>query len=108
MLVNLEKLVRNLEVYPKNMMRNLNLTHGLIHSQQLVLLLTDEGISREKAYRLVQRNAMACWDRGEELQDLVKKDKELMQEITEKDLVSVFDLEQHFVDVDRTFRQLGL
>ena len=108
MLTNLEKLVRNLVVYPDNMMRNLELTHGLIHSQQLLLLLTDKGISREKAYRLVQRNAMACWESGEELQVLVRKDKELMKLVSEKDLASVFDLERHFSDVDRTFREVGL
>jgi adenylosuccinate lyase len=108
MLTNLERLVRDLEVYPRKMMDNLNLTNGLIHSQQLLLLLTDKGMSREKAYRIVQRHAMACWESGENLKDLVQKDEVVMKAIKAEDVASVFDLKQHFTDVDRTFREVGL
>ena len=54
--------MQNLRVFPKRMLANLDLTHGLIHSQQVLLLLMDKGLTREAAYRLVQRNAMKCWD----------------------------------------------
>lgn len=108
MLSKLEFVVRTLTVFPKNMKRNLELTHGLIHSQQVLLLLTEKGISREKAYRLVQRTAMKAWDTGEHLQSLLQKDADVMEAVTTADLKKVFDLKTHFRDVARTFEAVGL
>ncbi len=108
MLAKLEWLVANLLVYPDNMRRNLELTRGLIHSQQVLLLLTEKGFSREQSYRMVQRNAMKAWETGEQLQDLLRKDPELGRRITAADLKKVFDIRTHFRDVNRTFRAVGL
>ncbi|MFC1498408.1 adenylosuccinate lyase [Verrucomicrobiota bacterium] len=108
MLTRLEKLVRNLKVYPKRMMKNLNMTHGLIHSQQVLLLLTDKGFSRETAYRMVQENAMESWETEKDFRTLIEADSEIMKKIKPKDLDKVFDLQAHFVDVDRTFKAVGL
>ena len=108
MLGKLESLVRTLTVMPKNMEKNLNLTRGLVHSQQLLLMLTEKGISREKAYRMVQRNAMQAWETGEQLRDLLARDAEVMAEVTAADLRKVFDLKTHFKDVNRTFKAVGL
>ncbi|MDA0989999.1 MAG: lyase family protein, partial [Verrucomicrobia bacterium] len=108
MLVNLEKLVRNLRVFPKRMQANIDMTHGLIHSQQVLLLLTDKGVSREISYRLVQRNAMAAWETGQDFRKLLEADDEVMQLVTAADVERVFDLKQHFRDVDRTFKAVGL
>ncbi|MBU0676732.1 MAG: adenylosuccinate lyase [Verrucomicrobia bacterium] len=108
MLVKLEGLVKHLRVYPKNMKRNLDLTHGLIHSQQVLIMLTEKGVTREAAYRLVQRNAMKCWETGIPLKELVLADGELMKKVKPADIEKVFDLNTHFRDVDRTFRGLGL
>lgn len=108
MLTNLEKLVRNLRVFPKRMMENLNMTHGLIHSQQVLILLTDKGISREKSYRMVQQNAMRSWETGESFKALLEKDPDIKQKIPRAELDKIFDLQTHLKDVDRTFKLLGL
>jgi adenylosuccinate lyase len=108
MLAKLEFVVRTLVVFPKNMQKNLDLTRGLIHSQQVLLMLTEKGVSREVAYRLVQRNAMQAWETGEQLKDLLRKDAEVMKAVTEADLQRVFDVRTHFRDVNRTFKAVGL
>ena len=108
MLAKLEFVVRTLVVFPKNMQRNLDLTRGLIHSQQVLLLLTEKGVTRETAYRLVQRNAMQAWETGEQLKDLLRRDAEVMAAVTEADLKRVFDIKTHFRDVNRTFKAVGL
>lgn len=108
MLSKLEFLVRTLRVFPENMKRNLEMTHGLIHSQQVLLLLTERGVSRETAYRLVQRNAMQAWETGEHLSQLLQHDAEVMRVITPTDVKKVFAVKTHFRDVARTFKAVGL
>jgi len=108
MLTRLEKLVKHLTVFPKRMMANLKMTHGLIHSQQALLLLTDRGIDRDHAYRMIQRNAMKSWETGKELRSLIEADAEIMEKLTSEDLDRVFDVEAHFKDVSRTFKAVGL
>ncbi len=108
MLATLEKLVRTLQVHPEQMKKNLDLTHGLIHSQQVLLRLTEKGLSREKAYKLVQRNAMKAWETGRELKDLLAADREVMARLTPAELGRAFDLSRHFKHVNRTFKSLGL
>jgi adenylosuccinate lyase len=108
MLTGLEKLTRNLRVFPERMLANLNMTHGLVHSQQVLLMLTDSGIARDLAYRIVQRNAMASWETGKSFKTLIEADAEIMARISRKALDKVFDLKLHFKDVNRTFKVLGL
>ncbi|MEI7435184.1 MAG: adenylosuccinate lyase [bacterium] len=108
MLSQLAKLIENLRVFPERMLQNLNLTHGLVHSQQLLLLLTTKGVSREVAYRQVQQHAMKAWETGAELRDLVAADPELMGKIAPADLNKAFALDVHFRDVNRTFKAVGL
>lgn len=108
MLAKLEFVVRTLTVFPKNMQKNLDLTRGLVHSQQVLLLLTEKGVTREAAYRLVQRHAMQAWETGEQLQELLRKDAEVMKAVTGADLKRVFDVKTHFRDVNRTFKAVGL
>ncbi len=108
MLTGLTKLVENLRVFPARMKANLDMTHGLIHSQQVLLLLTEKGFAREVAYRMVQKDAMAAWETGRELKGLVAADAELMSKVTPADLERVFDLGVHFKDVNRTFKAVGL
>ena len=108
MLVKLEGLVRNLRVLPRNMQKNLDLTHGLIHSQQVLLLLTEQGVSREDAYLIVQRNAMKCWETGADLKGLLEADPDVRKQIPEGALDKAFDIKTHFRDVNRTFKSLGL
>lgn len=108
MLAKLEYLVRTLRVFPKHMKRNLDMTHGLIHSQQVLLLLTEKGISRESAYRWVQRNAMRAWEDQKDFKALLKADTEVMAKISERELEKLFDLDYHFKHIDRAFKKLGL
>jgi adenylosuccinate lyase len=108
MLVKLEGLVRNLRVLPENMQKNLDLTHGLIHSQQVLLLLTEQGVSREDAYLFVQRNAMKCWETGADLKELLEADPDVQKKLPKGALKKAFDIQTHFRDVNRTFKNLGL
>jgi len=108
MLYKLEYLVRTLKVNKDRMLANLHMTNGLIHSQQVLLLLTEKGVSRELAYRIVQRNAMAAWEGKGTLKDLLAADADVARSVTAKDLDRVFDLSVHFRDVERTFKAVGL
>jgi adenylosuccinate lyase len=108
MLVNLEKLVAKMVVYPDRMIENLNLTHGLIHSQQVLLMLTQKKFSREEAYRLIQKHAMQAWNTRQDLRTLLEADPVIMQRVSAADLDKVFDLSIHFKDVNRTFKAVGL
>lgn len=108
MLVKLDRLVKTLRVLPKQMQANLDLTHGLIHSQQVLLLLTEKGVSRETGYRLVQRNAMQAWEQSTDFRALLEADAELMKYVSSAELDAVFDLATHFRHVDRAFKQVGL
>ena len=108
MLTNMAKLVENLRVFPDRMKANLDMTHGLIHSQQVLLLLTEKGFARDEAYRLVQVHAMAAWETGRELKALVAADPVIMARVSPAELEKVFDLAVHFRDVNRTFKAVGL
>ncbi len=108
MLAKLSALVAGMKVDKKRMQENLDLTHGLIHSQQVLLLLVEKGIAREEAYRWVQRNAMESWKSGAPLLDLVAADPDIAQVTRRRELAACFDLKRHFRDVKRTFRAVGL
>lgn len=108
MLRKLSVIIRKLRVFPKRMMQNLNMTRGLIHSQQLLLALTDKGVSREDAYTMVQSNAMKAWKNDMDFRVLVEQDDRITSKLTVKDLDEVFDLQKHFKHVDKKFKALGL
>jgi adenylosuccinate lyase len=98
--------IGKLLVYPKNMKRNLDALGGLIHSQRVLLALTQKGMSREAAYAAVQRSAMPVW-RGEgKFLDLLKSDKEVTKCLAAKELETLFDLDYHFKHVDTVFRRV--
>jgi adenylosuccinate lyase len=95
--------IEKLLVYPENMQKNLDRLGGLVHSQRLLLALTQKGASREDAYRLVQRNAMPVW-RGEgDFQSLLKKDEGVKKYLSDKEIEEQFDLAYHFKHVDTIF-----
>lgn len=108
MLAKLAGLVQNLKVNKDRMKANLEMTRGLIHSQQALLLLTEKGITREKAYRIVQRHAMAAWAGQGHLKELLAADPDVAGRIASAELDQIFNLDVHFRDVDRTFRAAGL
>ncbi|MGC6534529.1 MAG: adenylosuccinate lyase [Parvibaculales bacterium] len=100
-LVRLTNVVENLVIYPERMQANLDKLGGLVHSQRVLLALTQAGVSREDAYRLVQRSAMPVW-RGEgQFLDLLKADEEVV--LSDADLEALFDLGYHFKHVDTIF-----
>ena len=108
MLAKLAALTAGLKVDVARMRANLDLTHGLIHSQQVLLLLVEKGVAREAAYRWVQRNALEAWRTGQPLLELVAADADVAQTATRRELAACFDLKRHFRDVKRTFRAVGL
>ena len=108
MFAKLAMLVRGMKVDAARMRANLDLTHGLIHSQQVLLMLVEKGVAREEAYRWVQRNAMESWRSGKPLLELAAADVDIARTATRRELAACFDLKRHFRDVRRTFRVLGL
>jgi adenylosuccinate lyase len=105
-LSRLAEVVDKLVVYPKNMAKNLDLLGGLIHSQRVMLALTQKGVSREDAYAYVQRNAMPVW-RGEgDFLSLLKKDKDVTRSLTSAELDGLFDLGYHLKHVDVIFARV--
>src|SRR5437899_2331214 len=99
-------LIEKLLIYPANMQKNLDRLGGLIHSQRLLIALTQKGCSREDAYRLVQRNAMPVW-RGEgDFQTLLKKDPEVKKYLSDAEISEQFDLGYHFKHVDTIFKRV--
>src|SRR4029079_17105136 len=95
-------LMDKLVVYPERMLKNLDRMGGLVHSQRVMLALTQAGISREDAYALVQRNAMKVWESDGQLSllDLLKADPEVSQRLSEDELNALFNLDYHFKHVD--------
>lgn len=105
-LVRLAGLIDKLLVYPANMQKNLDRLGGLVHSQRVLLALTQKGASREDAYKLVQRNAMPVW-RGEgDFLQLLKKDTEVKKYLTDPEIEEQFDLGYHLKHVDTIFKRV--
>ncbi|MFC5069391.1 adenylosuccinate lyase [Flaviflagellibacter deserti] len=105
-LSRLAGVVENLVVYPERMQKNLDLLGGLVHSQRVLLALTQKGASREDSYKLVQRNAMPVW-RGEgDFLALLKADPDVTAYLSGAELEALFDLSYHFKQVDAIFRRV--
>jgi adenylosuccinate lyase len=98
--------IDKLIVYPENMRKNLDRLGGLVHSQRVLLALTQKGVAREDAYRLVQRNAMKVWEGGGDFLTLLKADKDVRKHLSDKELAANFDLDFHFSHVDTIFRRV--
>jgi adenylosuccinate lyase len=99
-------LIEKLVVYPENMQRNLDRLGGLIHSQRVLLALTQKGAPREDAYRLVQRNAMKVWQGGGDFLTLLKGDPEVRKYLSDAELAANFDLGYHLKGVDAIFKRV--
>jgi adenylosuccinate lyase len=105
-LARLTGLVDKLVVYPKTMMANLDRYRGLVHSQRVLLALTQAGVSREDAYRLVQRNAMKVWEQGKDFLEELLADKDVRAALPEAEIREKFDLGYHTKHVDTIFRRV--
>jgi adenylosuccinate lyase len=102
----LKNILNNMNVYPKRMLKNLNITNGLIFSQRVMLELTKYGFSREKAYSLVQKNAQISWKKNVSFFESLSNDSLINKKISNKDLSKMFDLKYHTKKVDLIFRRV--
>ena len=105
-LVRLSNLLENMIVYPKRMLENLNITKGLIFSQELMLELTKTGLSREKSYKMVQNYAKKCFAENLDLFNAIQTDKYIMSNISPKKLRTIFSYSKHFKNVNLIFRRV--
>ena len=99
-------LLDGLVVYPERMLENLNATRGLVFSGQLLLALTQKGVSREDAYVWAQRNAMRVWDEGGEFRDLILKDGDINGKLSAAEIEKVFDVKHYLRNVDKIFARV--
>ena len=105
-LVRLSNLLDNMIVYPKNMLKNLNLTKGVIFSQELMLELTKSGLAREKAYKIIQKHAKNSYSKNINLMELIKTDKLIVSKISEKKLNNIFRFSKHLKNINFIFRRV--
>jgi len=106
MLARFTHILKGLQVYPERMTENLELTRGLIFSQQLLLALIRKGVSRGDAYQWVQRNAMQAWKKGKDFQRLVTEDKDVVNILSKKEINGIFDLNIHLKYVNEIFERV--
>ena len=106
MLDRFGRMVDQLIVYPEQMRYNLNLTRGVIYSQLVLLKLIEQGMSREAAYAVVQRNAMAAWEEQREFRDLLKSDEEVTAVLTAAQIDELFQVERFLRHVDFIYRRV--
>ncbi|MCX8279361.1 adenylosuccinate lyase [Phyllobacterium sp. 0TCS1.6C] len=105
-LARMTGVIEKLLVYPDNMLANMNKFRGLIHSQRVLLALTQAGVSREDSYRLVQRNAMKVWEQGKDFLEELLADQDVRASLSEADLREKFDLGYHTKHVDTIFKRV--
>ena len=105
-LIRLTNILDNMIVYPKKMLENLNITKGLIFSQELMLELTKTGLSREKSYKMVQSYAKKCFAENSDLFTVIQSDEYIMSKISQKKLKSIFSYSKHFKNVNLIFRRV--
>jgi len=102
------EVMQGLSVYPDNMLENLVRTRGLIFSQRVLLALMGKGLSRNKAYDLVQRPAMQAWKGKSEFKEIILGDKEVARYLSKKELDNIFDLDYYLRNVSKIFKRVGL
>jgi adenylosuccinate lyase len=105
-LVRLASVVDRLIVYPATMRRNLDRLGGLVHSQRVLLALTQSGVARERAYELVQRNAMKVWEKEADFLTELVGDPDVRAALSEDQLRALFDLDFHMRHLDRIFERV--
>ena len=104
-LARLNNLVKNLNIYPKKMLKNLNLTNGIFFSQRVLLELTSVGFSREEAYGIVQKNAMRAWDENSSFYNKIISDQKIINKISVNKLKKLFDFSYHTKKINIIFKR---
>ncbi|UJL47241.1 adenylosuccinate lyase [Virgibacillus sp. NKC19-16] len=108
MLNRFGNIVKNLTVFPENMKRNMDKTHGVIFSQRVLLTLIDKGMARETAYDIVQPKAMEAWETATHFKQLVEADEQITAKLTRAEIDACFDYTYHLKNVDGIFNRIGL
>jgi adenylosuccinate lyase len=106
MLTRLTGIIDGLVVFPENIRRNLELTRGLWHSQNVLLALVEKGVARDTAYAWVQRNALKVWEENADFKQLLKRDRDIMKTIGKAGIDDLFDLSHHLSHVDTIFERV--
>ncbi|MGO9147601.1 MAG: adenylosuccinate lyase [Desulfomonilia bacterium] len=106
MLTRLTAIIEGLRVFPENIKKNLELTKGLWHSQNVLLALVEKGIQRDEAYAWVQRNALKAWEGDTDFKTLLKKDKDIMKVLGKKEVEDLFDLSHHLAHIHTIFERV--
>tara|TARA_Y100000590_G_scaffold469774_1_gene659663 strand:- start:870 stop:2165 length:1296 start_codon:yes stop_codon:yes gene_type:complete len=101
-------LMENLYVYPENMMKNINLTNGLIFSQEVLLALIKAGMIREDAYALVQENAMKVWREKVDFKKLLKNNNKIIKFLSKDDIDKLFDLDKILININKIYNRIGI
>tara|TARA_B100000315_G_C14056360_1_gene354208 strand:- start:207 stop:527 length:321 start_codon:yes stop_codon:yes gene_type:complete len=101
-------LIENLLVYPENMRKNLDLTGGLIFSQEVLLALVKKGVVREEAYTMVQKNAMQVWKKKKDFNTLLKADNEISALLNNDEIDALFDLNKVMKNINKIYKRLDL
>ena len=102
----LKNILSNMNVYPQKMLKNLNITNGLIFSQRIMIELTKHGFSREQAYKIVQKNAQNSWNKNKSFYKNLIKDPLINKKISNKDLTNMFDLNYHTKKINLIFKRV--
>ena len=108
MLNKMISLIENLLVYPENMMKNIELTNGLIFSQEVLLALVKAGVTREDAYVIVQRNAMDGWNKNQDFKKLLKSDTDVKKHLSDDEIDFLFNRQPVMKNINKIFRRIGL
>jgi len=105
-LARLANLIDKMIIYPKQMIKNINLTKGVIFSQEIMLELTKKGLSREKSYKIIQNCAKKCFLKNQNLKDIISNDKLIMSKISQSKLNSIFNYTSHFKNINLIFNRV--
>ncbi|HEY0221658.1 adenylosuccinate lyase [Lactovum miscens] len=108
MLRRITKLMKNLQVFPETMLKNMGRTYGLIYSQRLLLMLVNKGLSREKAYDTVQPLTARAWDEGIQFRELVNTDETIISNLSKEEIDDAFDYKWHLRSIDAIYERMGL
>ena len=105
-LVRLASVLDKMIIYPKTMLKNLNLTKGLVFSQEVMIELTKSGIQREKAYKIVQKHSKESYTKNIDLINLIKNDKFITNKISLKSIDNIFKYSKHFKNISYIFKRV--
>ena len=108
MLERMTFLFKNFNVYPDNMMKNINLTNGLIFSQEVLIALIKQGLKREDAYKIVQKNAMKVWEKKCDFKELLLNDKVITKYINKDDIDKLFNLDKIMININKIYKRINL